>query len=283
MGLIKSACAQVNFDLRPARREAKLKLIQQAAQEVIDGKLDHAVRRRHLPDRLRHLDQHEHQRGDRQPGQRNRHRQARRQGAGPSQRSRQHGAKLQRRDPHRHARRRPPSRSRSRWCPALEHLADALEAKAKQYDDVVKIGRTHLQDATPDPARAGARRLRRPGPAVGPAGREGDPAPARAAAGRDRRRHRHQLPPRFRQSTPSRSSPRRPASNSSRRRTISKPRPPRTASSKPAGCSRPSPSASPRSPTTSAGWPAARAAASARSPSPPPSPAARSCPARSTR
>src|SRR5205085_7429744 len=33
--------------------------------------------------------------------------------------------------------------------PSLHHLADALDAKAKQYDDVVKIGRTHLQDATP--------------------------------------------------------------------------------------------------------------------------------------
>jgi fumarate hydratase class II len=33
--------------------------------------------------------------------------------------------------------------------PALNHLADVLTAKAKQFDDVVKIGRTHLQDATP--------------------------------------------------------------------------------------------------------------------------------------
>jgi len=33
--------------------------------------------------------------------------------------------------------------------PALEHLAKALDAKAAQYADVVKIGRTHLQDATP--------------------------------------------------------------------------------------------------------------------------------------
>jgi fumarate hydratase class II len=31
----------------------------------------------------------------------------------------------------------------------LEHLAEALEAKSKQYDGIVKIGRTHLQDATP--------------------------------------------------------------------------------------------------------------------------------------
>ncbi len=33
--------------------------------------------------------------------------------------------------------------------PALEHLAEALSRKATEYDDVVKIGRTHLQDATP--------------------------------------------------------------------------------------------------------------------------------------
>ena len=33
--------------------------------------------------------------------------------------------------------------------PALEHLADTLDAKARQFDDIVKIGRTHLQDATP--------------------------------------------------------------------------------------------------------------------------------------
>src|SRR3954452_10311477 len=33
--------------------------------------------------------------------------------------------------------------------PALEHLAGVLEGKARQFDDVVKIGRTHLQDATP--------------------------------------------------------------------------------------------------------------------------------------
>ncbi len=33
--------------------------------------------------------------------------------------------------------------------PALEHLAAALQQKAKSLDHVVKIGRTHLQDATP--------------------------------------------------------------------------------------------------------------------------------------
>jgi len=34
-------------------------------------------------------------------------------------------------------------------APALEHLSATLEKKAKQFDDIVKIGRTHLQDATP--------------------------------------------------------------------------------------------------------------------------------------
>jgi fumarate hydratase class II len=33
--------------------------------------------------------------------------------------------------------------------PALSHLAEALEKKAEEFDGIVKIGRTHLQDATP--------------------------------------------------------------------------------------------------------------------------------------
>ncbi len=33
--------------------------------------------------------------------------------------------------------------------PALEHLATALEVKAQAFGDIVKIGRTHLMDATP--------------------------------------------------------------------------------------------------------------------------------------
>jgi fumarate hydratase, class II len=33
--------------------------------------------------------------------------------------------------------------------PALEHLEQKLDEKSKQLDDIVKIGRTHLQDATP--------------------------------------------------------------------------------------------------------------------------------------
>ena len=33
--------------------------------------------------------------------------------------------------------------------PALEHLHSALAAKSEAWADIVKIGRTHLQDATP--------------------------------------------------------------------------------------------------------------------------------------
>jgi fumarate hydratase, class II len=33
--------------------------------------------------------------------------------------------------------------------PALRHLHAALDAKSREYDDIIKIGRTHLQDATP--------------------------------------------------------------------------------------------------------------------------------------
>src|SRR5207302_9350485 len=33
--------------------------------------------------------------------------------------------------------------------PALDHLESALALKAKAFDKIIKIGRTHLQDATP--------------------------------------------------------------------------------------------------------------------------------------
>src|SRR5215468_3801798 len=36
-----------------------------------------------------------------------------------------------------------------RLVPAVKALHDAIDAKAQQWDDIVKIGRTHMQDATP--------------------------------------------------------------------------------------------------------------------------------------
>jgi len=38
---------------------------------------------------------------------------------------------------------------KQRLIPAVKALRDAIAAKAKEWDDVVKIGRTHMQDATP--------------------------------------------------------------------------------------------------------------------------------------
>ncbi len=36
-----------------------------------------------------------------------------------------------------------------RLMPSLNHLKDSLNAKAQEWEDIVKIGRTHMQDATP--------------------------------------------------------------------------------------------------------------------------------------
>jgi fumarate hydratase class II len=41
------------------------------------------------------------------------------------------------------------SETARRLLPAVKNLRDALDAKAKEFSGIVKIGRTHLQDATP--------------------------------------------------------------------------------------------------------------------------------------
>jgi len=38
---------------------------------------------------------------------------------------------------------------KQRLIPAVAQLRDAIAAKAAEWDDIVKIGRTHMQDATP--------------------------------------------------------------------------------------------------------------------------------------
>tara|TARA_B100000749_G_scaffold226430_1_gene181997 strand:- start:7019 stop:8404 length:1386 start_codon:yes stop_codon:yes gene_type:complete len=37
----------------------------------------------------------------------------------------------------------------NKFLPSLKHLKSAMESKQKQFNDIVKIGRTHLMDATP--------------------------------------------------------------------------------------------------------------------------------------
>ena len=117
---------------------------------------------------------------------------------GASQRRRQRLAVLQRRVPLRHPPGRGHRRSQDDLIPALEHLAEALRKKSREFSDVVKSGRTHLMDATPvtlgqefggyaAAVEHGIERLQ-----VGPApGR-------RAAARRDRRRDRASTPRRVR-------------------------------------------------------------------------------------
>src|SRR5204863_7187203 len=38
---------------------------------------------------------------------------------------------------------------KERLIPAVKNLHDAIAAKAQEWNDIVKIGRTHMQDATP--------------------------------------------------------------------------------------------------------------------------------------
>ena len=69
--------------------------------------------------------------------------------AGPPERRRQHVAVVERHVPDRDAHRRGRARSCTQLLPAVTALRDALAAKAKAFADIVKIGRTHLQDAAP--------------------------------------------------------------------------------------------------------------------------------------
>jgi fumarate hydratase class II len=147
MGLIKWACAEVNFrlGLLDERRES---LIQQAAQEVIDGKLDTqfvvdifqtgsgtstnmntneviAVRANEIATGKR---------GGKEPVHPNDHVNMEQSSNDVIPTAMHVSAAVG---------------LKAALAPALTHLSDALQKKAEQYDDLVKIGRTHLQDATP--------------------------------------------------------------------------------------------------------------------------------------
>ena len=66
----------------------------------------------------------------------------------PSQRSRQHGAIDQRHVPDRDPCRGGPGDPQG-FDPRPQHFFGVLTEKAKEWDDIIKIGRTHLADATP--------------------------------------------------------------------------------------------------------------------------------------
>ncbi len=54
--------------------------------------------------------------------------------------------------------------ARDTLLPGLEKLAAALEAKSAEFKDIIKIGRTHTQDATPLTLGSGIWRLCPSGP-----------------------------------------------------------------------------------------------------------------------
>ena len=176
------------------------------------GRARRPVPDRRLPDRLGHLVEHERERGDREPRRR----------PGAPERPRQHGAVVERRVPLGGAPGRARRGARASLLPALERLEQALAAKAEEFADVVKTGRTHLMDAVPVTlgqefgGYAAQIRLGRERDRGRAAARRADPAR------RHRDRHRPQHPPRVRRARARAARARTPASRSARRRTPSR-------------------------------------------------------------
>src|SRR5947207_5359740 len=145
-GILKKACALVNQDLGKLSAE-KLKLIVQACDEVIAGKLDE-----HFPLRVwqtgsgtqtnmnanevisnRAIELAGGVLGSKQPVHPN-------DDVNMSQSSN---------DTFPTAMHIAAAEQMQKLIPAVERVRDAIAAKAKEFDGIVKIGRTHLQDATP--------------------------------------------------------------------------------------------------------------------------------------
>jgi len=147
MGLIKWSCAEVNHRLK-LLDEKKKSLIQQAAQEVIDGKLDNQFvidifqtgsgtstnmnANEVIASRANEIATGK--RGGKDPIHPNDHVNME-QSSNDSIPTAIHISAA--------------VALKESLLPALDHLAQALQKKANEFDDVVKIGRTHLQDATP--------------------------------------------------------------------------------------------------------------------------------------
>lgn len=147
MGLIKWCCAQVNMDLGLLDGK-KAKLIQQAAQEVIDGKLDSQFvvdifqtgsgtstnmnANEVIASRANEIATGK--RGGKDPIHPNDHVNME-QSSNDVIPTAMHISAA--------------TAIKESLMPALEHLAATLSQKADKFDSVVKIGRTHLQDATP--------------------------------------------------------------------------------------------------------------------------------------
>ena len=147
VGQIKWACAETNAQLK-LLDEQKKKLIQQAAEEVIAGKLDHAFvvdifqtgsgtstnmnANEVIASRANEIATGK--RGGKEPIHPNDHVNMQQSSNDTIPTAMHVSAAVA---------------IGQTLVPALQHLQQALEAKAKATDDIIKIGRTHLQDATP--------------------------------------------------------------------------------------------------------------------------------------
>jgi fumarate hydratase, class II len=147
MGLIKWACAQINCELKILDEEKKA-LIQQAAEEVIGGKLDaqfvvdifqtgsgtstNMNANEVIASRANEIATGK--RGGKEPIHPNDHVNMEQSSNDVIPTAMHVSAAVA---------------IKESLVPALEHLHRGLLAKAKEFDKIVKIGRTHLQDATP--------------------------------------------------------------------------------------------------------------------------------------
>ena len=200
--LIKAAAAHVERRTRSAWSRTWRRPSKTPRRQVADGRARCRVPDRHLPDRIRYIEQHERQRG-------RRHRWPPRLSTGrciPTTRSMRASPATTTSQP-RSMLRRPAALTRD-LLPALDHLASALEAKAAEFHSVVKAGRTHLMDATPVTLGQEFGGYADPGPDRHGATGVHDAAPGRAAARGDRRGDGHQHTARIRFPRHRRSSPR---------------------------------------------------------------------------
>ena len=148
LGILKKGAAQANAELGELPRD-KADLIAKAADEVIAASCDEPLPAGRVPDRLRHAIEHERERGDLEPRDRDGRRRDGLEEADSPQRRRQPRPELERHVPDRDAHRRGRGAAPSSCTRAVSKLRDTLAAKAEEFKDIVKVGRTHLQDATP--------------------------------------------------------------------------------------------------------------------------------------
>ena len=128
-GVVKKAAAQVNRDL--GKLDPTLAaLIARGGGQGRGGRARRPLPARRVADRQRHADEHERQRGHREPRERDRRHAARQQDAraDPSERPREHVAVVERRVPDRDARRGRAAHRASARCPRSTRLRDAIDA-----------------------------------------------------------------------------------------------------------------------------------------------------------